>query len=152
MDYPAIISVGLGYSKGDFVMPWIIDTLTIDNTDGGFRKFGLANRRKWRVSQDFLTGAVQGIRMAKYLSSSLRVFSIRVFKTAFAIGYTYSWKSHSGRNFVFMSLLRPQSLKIALQFGAQLHGKRAIWACDGCYHTELAVGPTSGPLLKSNTW
>jgi len=144
MDYPAIYSVGLGYSKGDFDYALDYRYIDYDNTDG-FRKSG------WQIAESgdfagFPTGAVQGFgwQSISVISTGLQYKGIQ--RLPLRIGYTYS-ENPIQEEFVFMSSPATAIIKNALQFGLSYKVNERL-SLDVAYHHGTSSGPTSGPLLN----
>ena len=144
MDYPAIYSVGLGYSKGDFDYALDYRYIDYENTDG-FKKSG------WQLAESgdfpgFPTGAVQGFgwQNISVISTGLQYKGIQ--KLPLRIGYTYS-ENPIQEEFVFMSSPATAVIKNAFQFGLSYQVSERL-SLDFAYHHGTSSGSTTGPLLN----
>ncbi|MCG2462932.1 outer membrane protein transport protein [Flavobacteriaceae bacterium F89] len=144
MDYPAIYSLGLGYSKGDFDYALDYRFIDYENTDG-FKKSG------WQLAESgdfagFPTGAVQGFgwQSISVISTGLQYKGIQ--KLPLRIGYTYS-ENPIREEFAFMSSPATAIIKNAFQFGFGYKVNESL-ALDVAYHHGTSSGSTSGPLLN----
>lgn len=144
MDYPAIYSVGLGYSMGDFDYALDYRFIDYENTDG-FKKSG------WQLAESgdfsgFPTGAVQGFgwQSISVVSTGLQYKGIQ--NLPLRIGYTYS-ENPIRDEFVFMSSPATAVIKNAFQFGFS-YKLNPRFSLDVAYHHGTSSGSTSGPLLN----
>ncbi|MBC8769715.1 outer membrane protein transport protein [Arenibacter sp. BSSL-BM3] len=144
MDYPAIYSLGLGYSKGDFDYALDYRFIDYENSDG-FRKSG------WQLAESgdfagFPTGAVQGFgwQSISVISTGLQYKGVQ--RLPLRIGYTYS-ENPIQEEFVFMSSPATAVIKNAFQFGFSYKVSERL-NLDVAYHHGTSSGSTSGPLLN----
>ncbi|MEA1786409.1 outer membrane protein transport protein [Arenibacter sp. GZD96] len=144
MDYPAIYSLGLGYSKGQFDYALDYRYIDYENTDG-FKKAG------WQLAESgdfagFPTGAVQGFgwQSISVISTGLQYKGIA--KLPLRIGYTYS-ENPIDEKFAFLSSPATAIIKNAFQFGFSyaIHDRLHL---DATYHHGSSSGSTKGPLLN----
>ncbi len=144
MDYPAIYSVGLGYSKGQFDFALDYRYIDYENTDG-FKKSG------WQVAESgdfagFPTGAVKGFgwQGISVVSTGLQYKGIE--KLPLRIGYTYS-ENPIDEKVAFLSSPATAVIKNAFQFGLSYVVNDRL-NLDFTYHHGTSSGPTRGPLLN----
>ena len=140
MNYPAIYSVGLGYSKG--IVDLALDYRYIDyeNTDG-FKESG------WTVaSNGFPTGSVQGFgwENISVVSAGLQLKAINRLPLRF--GYTYS-TNPINEELAFFSVPATAIIAHAFQFGFSYEFSDNF-VLDAVYHYGTSDGKTSGLLLN----
>lgn len=134
MDYPAIFSLGLGYSLGDIDLALDFRRVDYENTDG-FSTTG------WTQ-----TGSVAGFgwKNISILSAGLQYKGIN--KLPLRIGYTYSSNPISSE-VAFFNVPATAIIKDAYQFGLSYEVNNN-WKFDGLFHYGDSNGSTSGPLLS----
>ena len=134
MDYPAIFSVGLGYSKNNFDFALDYRSVDYENTNG-FSKTGWTN-----------TASVAGFGW-KNISIISAGFQYKGFeKMPLRVGYTYSSNPISNE-VAFFNIPAPAVIKNAYQFGFSYIFSDAF-TLDGVYHYGTSGGKTSGQLLN----
>lgn len=134
MDYPAILSFGLGYSKSDFDLALDYRTVFYEDTRG-FDKAG------WTP-----TASVQGFgwENISILSAGLQYKGIE--KLPLRIGYTYS-SNPINEDVVFFNIPATAIIKNAFQFGLSYNVSPSL-KLDALYHHGTSSGKTSGQLLN----
>ncbi|WP_372792312.1 OmpP1/FadL family transporter [Lutibacter sp.] len=144
MDYPAILSFGLGYSKGDIDLALDFRQVDYENT-AGFEAKG------WQITESgpmtgYPTGAVKGFgwKNVQILSAGLQYKGIE--KLPLRVGYTYS-SNPIDDELAFFSLPATAVIKHAFQFGFSypLTDKLML---NGVYHHGASDGKTEGPMLS----
>lgn len=140
MDYPAIYSVGVGYSLG--IVDLALDYRYVDyeGTDG-FEKSG------WAFGNNgFPTGAVNGFgwENISIVSAGLQLKAIE--KLPLRFGYTYS-TNPINEDLTFFSIPATAIIAHAFQFGFSYEFSDAF-TFDAVYHYGMSDGKTSGPLLS----
>ena len=134
MDYPAIASIGFGYSNENF--DYAVDFRQVDyEHTAGFEAKG------WTQ-----TGSVQGFgwKNVNILSAGIQYKGIA--KLPLRIGYTYSSNPISSE-LAFFSSPATAVVKNALQFGFGYHFNDNF-TLNGVYHHGMSNGKTEGPLLN----
>jgi long-chain fatty acid transport protein len=134
MDFPAILSFGLGYSKSDFDLA--IDYRMVDYKNAeGFSETG------WTQ-----TASVKGFGWdnVSILSAGIQYKGIN--KLPLRLGYTYSSNPISGDVAMF-NIPATAIIKNAFQFGFSYAASDNI-SLDAVYHHGSSDGKTSGPLLN----
>lgn len=134
MDYPAILSFGLGYSKSDFDLALDYRMVDYKNTNG-FSETG------WTQ-----TASVKGFGWdnVSILSAGLQYKGIT--KLPLRIGYTYSSNPISS-DVAFFNIPATAIIKNAFQLGLS-YAIGTNFSLDGVYHHGSSSGNTSGPLLN----
>ena len=134
MDYPAIFSLGLGYSTGDIDFALDFRRVDYENTDG-FSTTG------WTQ-----TGSVAGFgwENISIISAGLQYKGIN--KLPLRFGYTYSSNPISSA-VTFFNVPATAIIKDAYQFGLSYEVNEK-WKLDGLYHYGDSNGSTSGPMLS----
>jgi len=134
MNYPAIFSLGLGYSLTDIDLALDFRRVDYENTDG-FSTTG------WTQ-----TGSVSGFgwKNISILSAGFQYKGIN--KLPLRIGYTYS-SNPIPSEVTFFNIPATAIIKDAFQFGLsyQINNK---WTIDGMAHFGDSSGSTVGPLLN----
>ena len=134
MDYPAIFSVGLGYSKNNFDFALDYRSVDYENTDG-FSKTGWTN-----------TASVAGFGW-KNISIISAGFQYKGFeKMPLRVGYTYS-SNPINSTVAFFNVPATAVIKNAYQFGFS-YVFNDSFTLDGVYHYGVSDGKTSGQLLN----
>ncbi len=144
MDYPAILSFGLGYSKGDVDIALDYRMVDYENTEG-FEASG------WQIAQEgpftgFPTGAVNGFgwENISILSAGLQFKGID--KLPLRVGYTYSSNPITDE-LTFFSSPATAIIKNAFQFGFSYEASENL-SLDAVYHYGSSGGATKGQLLN----
>lgn len=134
MDYPAIFSVGLGYSHDMFDVAVDYRYVDYGNTEGfeksGWTQFGSVAGFGWE-SISIVSAGVQ--------LNLIDVLPIR-------LGYTYSTNPIT-EDLVFFSVPATAIIKNAFQFGLGLNATDNI-SINATYHHGMSDGETSGQLLN----
>jgi len=134
MDYPAIASFGLGYSKSDFDIAVDYRIVDYKNTDG-FSETG------WTQ-----TASVKGFGWdnISILSAGIQYKGIN--KLPLRVGYTYS-SNPINSDVTFFNIPATAIIKNAFQFGFS-YVANSNFSLDAVYHHGSSDGKTSGPLLN----
>ena len=134
MNYPSILSFGLGYSLGTIDLAVDYRIVDYENTEG-FDKSG------WTP-----TGSVQGFgwKNITIISAGLQFKGID--KLPLRVGYTYSSNPISSE-LAFFNIPATAIIKNAFQFGLSYEFTDRF-VLDGVYHYGKSEGPTSGPILN----
>lgn len=134
MDYPAILSLGIGYSKGDFDLALDFRSVDYENTEG-FSKTG------WTQ-----TASVAGFgwKNISILSAGLQYKGIE--KLPIRFGYTYS-SNPIDSDVAFFNIPATAIIKNAFQFGFSYEMSKKV-SLDAVYHHGTSSGATSGQLLN----
>lgn len=134
MDYPAILSFGLGYSKSDFDVALDYRMVDYENTDG-FSETG------WTP-----TASVAGFGWDNISILSAGIQYKGVNKFPLRLGYTYSSNPISSDVAMF-NIPATAVIKNAYQLGFSYLATDAI-SLDAVYHHGTSSGKTSGQLLN----
>jgi len=140
MDYPAIMSVGLGYSEGDVDFALDFRRVMYEDTEG-FEASG------WQfASNGFPTGSVNGFgwENISILSAGLQYKGID--KLPLRFGYTYS-SNPINEDLAFFSIPATAIIKNAYQFGLS-YEVNDTWKVDAVYHYGDSNGATEGQILS----
>jgi long-chain fatty acid transport protein len=140
MDYPAIMSVGLGYSEGDVDFALDFRRVMYEDTEG-FEASG------WQfASNGFPTGSVNGFgwENISILSAGLQYKGID--KLPLRFGYTYS-SNPINEDLAFFSIPATAIIKNAYQFGLS-YEVNDTWKVDAVYHYGDSNGATEGQMLS----
>lgn len=132
MDYPAIWSLGVGYTTGKFDIAFDFRYVDYENTDG-FKESG------WTP-----TASVAGFgwKNIQILSTGIQFRGIE--KLPLRFGYTYS-SNPIDSDVAFFNIPATAIIENAFQFGLSYKvGNRLT--LDGVYHYGTSNGSTSGPL------
>lgn len=134
MDYPAIVSAGIGYSKNKIDAALDYRFVNYKNTTG-FKAKGWTN-----------TAAVAGFGWdnISIISAGLQYKGVN--KLPLRIGYTYSSNPISSQ-LAFFSTPATAIIKHAFQFGLG-YEFNARFVLNATYHHGTSDGSTSGPLLS----
>ena len=134
MDYPAILSLGVGYSKGDFDLALDFRSVDYENTEG-FSKTG------WTQ-----TASVAGFgwKNISILSAGLQYKGVE--KLPIRFGYTYS-SNPIDSDVAFFNIPATAIIKNAFQFGFSYEMSEKV-SLDAVYHHGTSSGATSGQLLN----
>ncbi len=134
MDYPAIVSAGIGYSKSKIDAALDYRFVNYKNTTG-FKAKGWTN-----------TASVAGFgwENISIISAGLQYKGVN--KLPLRVGYTYSSNPISSQ-LAFFSTPATAIIKHAFQFGLG-YEFNARFALNATYHHGTSDGSTSGPLLS----
>ena len=139
MDYPAIMSIGLGYSEGNIDFALDFRRVMYEETEG-FEASG------WQfASNGFPTGAVNGFgwENMSILSTGIQYKGIN--KLPIRLGYTYS-SNPINKDLAFFSVPATAIIKSAYQFGLS-YIVNDNWKVDAVYHYGDSGSATSGNIL-----
>ncbi len=134
MDYPAILSFGVGYSKGDVDFAMDYRYVDYENTDG-FAESG------WT---DTFSVAGFGWKNMSILSVGLQYKGIE--KLPLRFGYTYS-SNPIDEELAFFSTPATAVIKNAFQFGFSYPLTDNLML-NGVYHYGTSDGKTEGPIYN----
>jgi long-chain fatty acid transport protein len=134
MDYPAIWSLGAGFSEGDFDIALDYRLVDYENTDG-FSKTG------WTQ-----TASVAGFGWKNMSVISAGIQYKGVDKLPLRLGYTYS-SNPIESDVAFFNIPATAIIENAFQFGLSYEVSNSV-RLDGVYHYGSSAGATSGPLLN----
>ncbi|MFD2185648.1 OmpP1/FadL family transporter [Aquimarina celericrescens] len=134
MDYPAIWSVGVGYSLGDIDLALDYRLVDYENTDG----FSITG---WTA-----TASVSGFgwKNINILSAGIQYKGID--KLPLRIGYTHSSNPING-DVAFFNIPATAIIKNAFQFGLSYEASDTF-SLDAVYYYGDSGGATSGPVLN----
>ena len=134
MDYPGILSLGLGYSTNAFDLAMDYRLVDYKNTDG-FSNTG------WTP-----TASVAGFGWdnISILSAGLQYKGVN--KLPLRVGYTYS-SNPIGQDVAFFNVPATAIIKNAFQFGLSYLASDNV-SIDAVYHYATSGGATSGQLLN----
>lgn len=134
MDYPSILSLGVGYSTDNIDLALDFRRVDYENTDG-FSTTG------WTQ-----TGSVAGFgwENISIISTGLQYKGIN--KLPLRIGYTYS-SNPIPEEVTFFNIPATAIIKHAYQFGLSYEINNN-WNIDGLYHYGDSAGSTTGPILS----
>jgi long-chain fatty acid transport protein len=138
MDYPSILSFGLGYSKGDFDLALDYRIVNYENTNG-FENTG------WAFDQNMLP-SVAGFGWENISIVSAGVQYKGVDKLPLRLGYTYS-SNPINSDVAFFNVPSTAIIKNAFQFGLSYELSDNL-GIDGVFHYGDSGGKTSGQLLN----
>jgi long-chain fatty acid transport protein len=139
MDYPAIMSLGLGYSAGQIDFALDFRRVMYEDTEG-FEASG------WAFGDNgFPTGAVKGFgwKNMSIISAGFQYKGIT--KLPLRIGYTYS-SNPIDEDLAFFSTPATAIIKNAYQFGLS-YEINDTWRIDSVYHYGTSGDATQGQLL-----
>lgn len=134
MDYPAIFSVGAGYSTGDIDLALDFRRVDYEHTDG-FSKTG------WTQ-----TASVSGFGWKNISIVSAGIQYKGINKLPLRLGYTYS-SNPIDSDVTFFNIPATAIIKNAYQFGLS-YELNDSWRLDAVYHYGDSDGKTSGPVLN----
>ncbi len=134
MDYPAILSFGLGYSKGDIDLALDYRMVDYENTDG-FSKTG------WTQ-----TASVAGFGWENVSIISAGIQYKGIDKLPLRLGYTYSSNPIS-EEVTFFNIPAPAIIKNAFQLGFSYLASDNL-SIDAVYHYGTSGEKTKGQLLN----
>lgn len=134
MDYPAILSLGVGYSSGDFDLALDFRRVDYENTDG-FEAKG------WTQ-----TGSVNGFgwKNISILSVGLQYKGIE--KLPLRVGYTYS-SNPIDSDLAFFSIPATAIIENAFQFGTS-YPVNENFKLNGVFHYGTSGDKTEGNILN----
>ena len=134
LDYPSILSFGVGYSKGMFDVAVDYRLVDYENTDG-FSSTG------WTP-----TFSVAGFGWENINIISAGIQYKGVDRLPLRVGYTYSSNPIS-EDTAFFNVPATAIIKHAFQFGLgyEINDR---WGIDGVFHYGTSAGSTSGPLYN----
>ncbi|MCK5401359.1 MAG: outer membrane protein transport protein [Flavobacteriaceae bacterium] len=134
MDYPAIMSLGLGYSKGDIDLALDYRMVDYENTDG-FEASG------WTP-----TASVAGFGWENISILSAGIQYKGIDKLPLRLGYTYS-SNPITEELAFFSMPATAIIKNAFQFGFS-YEVNDNFTLDAVYHFGDSGDATSGSMLN----
>ena len=136
MDYPAILSLGLGYSAGDIDFALDFRRVDYENTDG-FSETG------WTP-----TGSVAGFGWENISILSVGLQYKGINKLPLRFGYTYS-SNPINSDVAFFNIPATAIIQDAFQFGLSYQVNDKI-CFDAVYHHGESGGETTGQILNPN--
>ncbi|WGH76213.1 outer membrane protein transport protein [Tenacibaculum tangerinum] len=139
MDYPAIVSMGIGYSINNIDLALDFRRVLYEDTEG-FKASG------WQMGDNgFPTGAVQGFGWNNISVLSVGAQYKGIHKLPLRFGYTHS-SNPIAEELAFFSTPAPAIIRNAYQLGLsyELTNK---WQIDAVYHYGTSDGKTQGTLL-----
>lgn len=134
MDYPAIYSIGLGYSKSDFDIALDYRVVDYENTDG-FSTTG------WTP-----TASVSGFGWENISIISAGIQYKGINKLPLRVGYTYS-SNPINEDVTFYNIPATAIIKNAFQFGVT-YEVNDRFNLNALYHYGDSGGKTSGQILN----
>lgn len=134
MDYPAIFSLGLGYSLPDVDIALDYRYIDYENTEG-FEETG------WTE-----TASVKGFGWNNVSVVSAGIQYTGIDKLPLRVGYTYS-SNPIGSDVAFYNLPATAVIENAFQLGCTYKASYRI-SVDLLYHHSMSNGDTSGPMLN----
>ncbi len=144
MDFPAILSFGVGYSNKSFDLAVDYRFVDYENTDG-FAEKG------WVIAEEgmmagYPTGAVKGFgwKNMNVISAGLQYKGIN--KLPLRVGYTYS-SNPIDEELAFFSVSAPAVIKNAFQFGLG-YEISDHFKLNAVYHHGSSGGKTEGEMLN----
>jgi long-chain fatty acid transport protein len=144
MDYPSILSFGLGYSNAAIDLALDYRMVDYENTEG-FEASG------WTIAESgpfagFPTGSVNGFgwENISIISAGLQYKGVN--KLPLRIGYTYS-SNPINDDLAFFSVPATAIIKNAFQFGFS-YEVNDNWKLDAVYHYGSSGDATKGSLLN----
>lgn len=140
MDYPSILSFGLGYSKADF--DFAIDYRYVDyENTAGFEDKG------WTIGGDGIpTGSVEGFGWKNISIVSVGLQYKGIEKLPLRVGYTYS-SNPIDDELAFFSTPSTAVVANAFQFGFSYPITDSLML-NGVYHYGTSDGKTEGTMLS----
>ena len=140
MDYPAIMSLGFGYSIGQVDFALDFRRVMYEDTEG-FEASG------WAIADNgFPTGAVKGFgwKNMSIISTGFQYKGIT--KLPLRFGYTYS-SNPIDEDLAFFSTPATAIIKHAYQFGLS-YEINETWRIDSVYHYGTSGDATEGQILN----
>ena len=134
MDYPAIYSVGIGYSRNDFDVAVDYRLVDYENTDG-FAEVG------WTQTASVLGFGWENISI---VSAGIQYKGID--NLPLRVGYTYS-SNPINEDVAFFNVPATAIIKHAYQFGLS-YSLNDNFTLEAVYHHGTSDGETTGPLLN----
>ena len=143
MDYPSILSFGLGYSNDAIDIALDYRTVYYENTEG-FEASG------WTIADSgpfagFPTGAVNGFGWDNISIVSAGIQYKGVDKLPLRLGYTYS-SNPINEDLTFFSIPATAIIKNAFQLGLSYEVSES-WKIDAVYHYGSSGDATKGSVL-----
>jgi len=143
MDYPAILSFGLGYSTEDVDIALDYRMVDYENTDG-FEASG------WHIAESgpftgFPDGSVNGFGWENISIISAGFQYKGIDKLPLRVGYTYS-SNPINDELAFFSIPATAVIKNAFQFGFSYEASDNL-SLDAVYHYGSSGDATKGPVL-----
>ena len=145
MNYPAIYSIGLGYSKGMFDIALDYRYVDYESTEG-FENYGWETQLNPILRQEIPTGAVNGFGWQNISIVSAGIQLKAIDKLPLRFGYTYS-SSPIQDELAFFSTPATAIIAHAFQFGLSYEVSESV-RIDAVYHYGMSDGKTSGNLLN----
>jgi long-chain fatty acid transport protein len=139
INYPAIYSVGLGYSLGNIDLALDYRLVDYENT-AGFKESG------WTITNGVPTGSVAGFGWENISIISAGIQYKGIDKLPIRVGYTYS-SNPINENLAFFSIPATAIIKNAFQFGLTYEVSDRL-QLNTTYHHGDSGGATSGPVLS----
>jgi long-chain fatty acid transport protein len=145
MNYPAILSLGFGYSNEKFDFALDYRMVDYENTDG----FEL---KGWKIAEGgpmngLPTGQVNGFGWKNIDIVSVGFQYKGIEKLPLRVGYTYS-SNPIDEELAFFSIPATAIIKNAFQFGFS-HPLNERLTLTGVYHYGDSGGKTEGPMLNA---
>ena len=134
LDYPSMLSFGLGYSKGDFDLAADYRWVNYENTDG-FDTTG------WTP-----TFSVAGFGWENISIISAGIQYKGVDRLPLRLGYTYS-SNPINEDTAFFNIPATAIIKNAFQFGLS-YEVNDRWRLDGMFHYGTSGDATTGPVYN----
>ena len=138
MDYPSILSFGVGYSAGEFDLALDYRSVNYENTNG-FEASG------WTFDSNMMPSVAGfGWDNISIISAGLQYKGID--KVPLRFGYTYS-SNPINEDLAFFNVPATAIIKNAFQFGLSYQVSDNL-NFDGVYHYGTSGDATSGPILN----
>lgn len=134
MDYPAILSMGVGYSAGDFDLALDYRMVDYENTDG-FSETGWTQNASVRGF---------GWENMDVISAGIQYKGIN--KLPLRVGYTYS-SNPIPEEIAFFNIPATAIIENSVMFGLSYQINQNF-ILDAVYHNGASDGRTAGPLLN----
>ncbi|GAA4280091.1 outer membrane protein transport protein [Gaetbulibacter aestuarii] len=138
MDYPAIFSLGLGYSSGNIDLALDFRRIDYENTDG-FSETG------WTFDSNMLP-SVAGFGWQNISILSMGIQYKGITKLPVRLGYTYS-SNPIPKDLAFFNIPATAVIKNAYQFGLS-YELNSNWKIDAVFHYGDSNGSTEGKILN----
>lgn len=141
MNYPAVLSIGVGYSVSDFDLAVDYRYVDYEHTKG-FEAKG------WTIdgTSGYPTGSLNGFGWKNISTVSAGIQYKGINKLPLRIGYTYSGNPID-KDLAFFSLPATAIIKNAVQCGFSYEASDKV-ALDFVYHHGMSSGSTSGSMLS----
>jgi long-chain fatty acid transport protein len=146
MNFPAIVSVGVGYSTPNGLLDFAVDYRRVFySSTEGFQKSG------WTIAdegpfQGFPTGTVEGFGWEDMNIISAGVQINVTDKFPVRLGYTYN-SNPIKEELMMYSVSAPAIITNAFQFGLGYEFSEH-WTVNGSFHYGMSAGKTTGTLLN----